>query len=62
MEKLRIAVVAVLITVGLLLIIGAIGNGDYYGYLTSADFVHIAVGLVMVGAGVAVQAVAERRN
>lgn len=59
LKKVRIAVVAVLIAVGVLLIIGAIGNGDYYGYLTGADFVHIAVGLAMAGAGIAVQAYAE---
>lgn len=58
-KKVRVAVVAVLITVGVLFIVGAIGNGDYYGYLTSSDFARIAIGLAMTGAGIGIQAYAE---
>ena len=36
---------------GFLLMVGAVGNGDFYGYMTVSDYVHIAVGFVLfVGA------------
>ena len=46
MKALKI-IAGVLFTIGLLLMCGAVGNGDFYGYLTVSDYVHIAVGFVL---------------
>ena len=58
-KKIRVGIVAALIIIGVLLVVGAIGNGDFYGYMTGSDFVHIVLGLAMTGAGVGIQAYAE---
>ena len=60
-KKARVAVIAVLITIGMLLEVGAVGDGDFYGYYTAEDYAHIVIGLVMMTAGTIINVVAERR-
>ena len=40
--------IGVLASVGVLFHVGAVGNGDYYGALSTADFIRIAIGLLMI--------------
>lgn len=42
-------ITGVLASVGVLFLIGAVGNGDYYGAFSTADFIRIAIGLLMIG-------------
>lgn len=62
MYKLIGIIKIVLVVCGVLLVLGAMGNGDYYGYLTASDYVHIAVGFALVGAVTAGQIAAEREQ
>lgn len=41
--------VGALASVGILFLVGAVGNGDYYGAMSTADFIRIAIGLLMIG-------------
>ena len=50
--KVRHFLAGVLATIGILLLIGSVGNGDYYGYLSASDFVKIVVGVVMIGVAI----------
>lgn len=38
----------VLASVGILFLVGAVGNGDVNGALSTADFIRIGIGLLMV--------------
>lgn len=57
--KIREIIVGVLITIGILLMVGAVGNGDYYGELTTIDGIHIGAGLLSVAVGVAIELIGE---
>ena len=52
--KARHVLAGVLVTVGILYLVGAVGNGDYYGYLTASDFVNIGAGAAMIAAAIPV--------
>lgn len=57
----KIGIIAVF--VGFMLAIGAIGNGDVNGRLTTSDFIHIGVGFALVGGGmITVHKVEEREE
>lgn len=43
-------IAGVLFTIGLLLMCGAVGNGDFYGYMTAQDIIQAIIGLVLVAA------------
>lgn len=40
--------IGVLASVGVLFLVGAVGNGDYYGAFSTADFIRIAIGILMI--------------
>lgn len=42
-------IAGVLASVGVLFLVGAVGNGDYYGAFSTADFIRIGIGFVMIG-------------
>lgn len=46
--------VGVLASVGALFLVGAVGNGDYYGALSTADIIRITIGLLMVGVAIGI--------
>lgn len=52
--KARHVLAGVLVTLGVLLLVGAVGNGDFYGYLMVSDYVNIGVGAAMIAAAVPV--------
>ncbi len=58
----RHVLAGVLVTLGILFIAGAVGNGDFYGYLTASDFVNIGVGAAMIAAAVPVGNVEDGEN
>lgn len=58
--KARHVIAGILATFGVLFLVGAVGNGDYYGYLTASDFVNIGVGAAMIGAAVPIGKTGER--
>ncbi len=41
-------IAGVLASVGVLFLVGAVGNGDYYGALSTADCIRIAIGILMI--------------
>lgn len=41
--------IGVLASVGVLFLVGAVGNGDYYGALPTADIIRIVIGFLMIG-------------
>lgn len=36
---------ALMAVCGIFLVVGAVGNGDFYGYLTTSDGIHIIIGV-----------------
>ena len=43
-------VAGVMFALGLLLMCGAVGNGDFYGYMSARDIIQAIIGLVLVAA------------
>ena len=41
-------IAGVLASVGVLFLVGAVGNGDYHGAMSTADFIRIAIGILMI--------------
>ncbi len=57
----RIIKVAAVI-IGVLLILGAVGNGDFYGYFTASDGIHILLGFALVAFFTIARIVAESKE
>ena len=47
---------------GVLLILGAVGNGDFYGYFTASDGIHILLGFALVVSCTIAQIAAEGKE
>ncbi len=60
--KIKHLLAGILAAVGVLLLIGAVGNGDFYGYMTASDFVNIGVGAAMIAVAVPVGNAGGKRN
>lgn len=41
--------IGVLASVGVLFLVGAVGNGDYYGAFSTADIIRLVIGFLMIG-------------
>lgn len=41
--------IGIMASVGVLFLVGAIGNGDYHGALSTADIIRIVIGFLMIG-------------
>ena len=52
--KARHVLAGMLVTFGILFLVGAVGNGDFYGYMTASDYVNLGVGVAMIAAAVPV--------
>ncbi len=46
--KARHVLAGVLVTVGILYLVGAVGNSDFYGYFTASDGMHILLGFALI--------------
>lgn len=50
--KVRHVLAGILVTFGVLFLVGAVGNGDFYGYLAASDYVNMGVGTAMIVAAI----------
>lgn len=50
--KVRHVLAGILVTFGILFLLGAVGNGDFYGYMVASDYINVGVGAAMIAAAV----------